>query len=85
MNPFGADIFVIAITGILLAWVSYASTAQLSSSALWNTIIGIAAFVLLYGVANWTYFLSQSEKNGISDTFGATARRLLGRTANAQG
>ena len=83
--PFGADIFVITTTGILLAWVSYESAAQLSSSSLWNTVIGIAGFILLYGIANWTYFLSKSERNGISDAFGATAGRLLGRTVNARG
>ncbi len=83
--PFGADIFVITTTGILLAWVSYELAAQLSSSSLWNTVIGIAGFSLLYGIANWRYFLSESERNGISSAFGATAARLLGRTVNARG
>jgi O-antigen/teichoic acid export membrane protein len=81
--PFGADIFVIAATGIGLAWVSHVSTAQLMSSAPWNTAIGIAGFSLMYGVANWAYFLKQSERHGISEAFGATARRLLGRPASA--
>jgi O-antigen/teichoic acid export membrane protein len=83
--PFRADTFAIAATGLLLAWASHASTVHMSSSSSMNTLIGVAAFVLLYGVANWSYFLSESERSGISGLCGATARRLLGRPANARG
>jgi O-antigen/teichoic acid export membrane protein len=76
--PFGTDIAVIAATGIVLAWLTHASTVHLLHSPLWNAVIGIAAFGLLYGGAAWVYLLSASERAGIGNAVGATARRLLG-------
>jgi O-antigen/teichoic acid export membrane protein len=84
-SPFGSDIFVIAATGVVLAWASHASAAHLSSSSLLNTIVGIAGFALLYGIANWALFLSDSERSGLAGLFGATAKKLLGRPADARG
>lgn len=77
--PFGSDIFVVTAAGITLAWSSHAVVAQLLLPSLWNTVFGIAGFVLAYGVACWTYLLSRSEKSGIHWAVGSTARILFSR------
>jgi len=63
--PLGGDIFVITGAGIGLAWSSDAAIAQLPLSSLWSAVCGIGGFLLAYGVAGWTYLLTESEKSGI--------------------
>jgi O-antigen/teichoic acid export membrane protein len=77
--PFGSDIIVITVAGILLAWGIHVVVAQLSFPSLWNTVCGIGCFVLAYGVVCWTHLLSPSEKGGIHGAVGNTARILFGR------
>ena len=63
--PFGTDIFVITAAGVGLAWGSSMVVAQLSLPWFWNTVSGIACFVLAYAVAGWSHLLSESERSGI--------------------
>ena len=63
--PFGTDIFFITAAGVGLAWGSSIVVAQLSLPWFWNTVSGIACFVLAYAAAGWSHLLSESERSGI--------------------
>jgi O-antigen/teichoic acid export membrane protein len=77
--PFGSDIIVITVSGIGLAWGSNVLMAQFSIPLFWNTVSSIGCFVLAYGIACWTYLLSESEKGAIYEAARSTARILFGR------
>lgn len=77
--PFGRNIFVIAAMGTGLAWASAMVVSQFALSSFWNAVSGIGGFVLAYGIATWIYMLSASEKSGIHEAAGSTARMLFNR------
>src|SRR5258708_27296549 len=77
--PFGGDVFVSTAAGIALAWGSNMAVAQFCLSSFWSAVSGIGCFVLTYGIASWTYMLSESEKSGIHGAVSGTARMLGSR------
>ena len=77
--PFGNDIFLVAATGIALAWGSNAVVAQFSLSSSCSTVAGIGCFVLSYAIASWTRLLSESEKSGIHGAVRSAAGILFSK------
>ena len=77
--PFGRDVAVIAAAGIALAWASDLIVAQFSLPAPWNAAWGITCFLAAYGIAAWTLFLRESDRNALHEAAAGAARVLFGR------